>query len=430
MPTTRHTAAPHPRAARHARRLRSRPWLRVTAVTAVAVVAFAGTAAASLYVRLRGNVETVDTSGLVDVPLPTDTEPPDPDDPNAGRAVNLLVIGSDDRSGENGAIGGYVEGQRSDTTLLVHVSADRQRVDVVSIPRDSRVDIPACNLTGGGAIEPRRGNFNDAFALGWDHGHDLESAAACTIMTVYENTGILAEHTVIVDFSGFQGMVDAIGGVSICVPADIDADYVDLTLAAGQHHLDGPTALNFARARKGKGLGDGSDTNRIGNQQRLVAAMVDEVFAKNVLTDVPELVGFLGAATQSLTVDPALKDAMIGLAFSLRSVRAENITFLTVPFVASTEKKNKVDWTAAADTLWANVLADRPLTEAAAPPPGTDGSGGAGGEDGTGGAGGSPAGGAPTGGATSAPPDTPVPSQTRKAGREPFTVNDTTAVCA
>ncbi|WP_343035396.1 LCP family protein, partial [Cellulomonas septica] len=401
-------------------------WLRATAVTAVAVVAFAGTAAASLYVRLRGNVETVDTSGLVDVPLPTDTAPPDPDDPNAGRAVNLLVIGSDDRSGENGTIGGYVDGQRSDTTLLVHLSADRERVDVVSIPRDSRVDIPACNLTGGGAIEPRRGNFNDAFALGWDHGHDLESAAACTIMTVYENTGILAEHTVIVDFSGFQGMVDAIGGVSICVPADIDADYVDLTLAAGQHHLDGPTALNFARARKGKGLGDGSDTNRIGNQQRLVAAMVDEVFAKNVLTDVPELVGFLGAATQSLTVDPALKDSMIGLAFSLRSVRAENITFLTVPFVDSTEKRYKVDWTAEADTLWANLLADRPLTPASAPPPGTDDPGAAGDAGGTGGT--DDAGGAA--GATTAPPGTPVPSQTRKAGHEPFTVNDTTAVCA
>lgn len=397
-------------------------------MTAVAVVAFAGTAAGSLYLRLRGNVETVDTSGLVDVPLPTGTEPPDPDDPDAGRAVNLLVIGSDDRSGANGDIGGFVEGQRSDTTLLVHLSADRERVDVVSIPRDSRVDIPACNLTGGGTIEPRRGSFNDAFALGWDHGGDIASAVACTVMTVYENTGILAEHTVIVDFSGFQGMVDAIGGVSICVPNDIDADYVDLTLAAGQHHLDGPTALNFARARKGEGLGDGSDTNRIGNQQRLVAAMVDEVFAKNVLTDVPELVGFLGAATQSLTVDPGLKDAMIGLAFSLRSVRAENITFLTVPFVDSTEKRYKVDWTAEADTLWANVLADRPLTEAPAPPPGTadpGGTGDAGGADGAGGAVG-----APTGGGTTAAPGTPVPSQTKKAGREPFTVDDTTAVCA
>ncbi|WP_238402473.1 LCP family protein [Cellulomonas sp. H30R-01] len=415
MPTTRHTAAPRPRAARHARRLRGRPWLRVTAVTAVAVVAFAGTTAGALYLRLRANVETVDTSGLIDVPHPTDTEPPDPDDPNAGRAVNLLVIGSDDRSGENGQIGGFVEGQRSDTTLLVHLSADRQRVDVVSIPRDSRVDIPACNLTGGGSIDPRRGNFNDAFALGWDHGGDIASAVACTVMTVYENTGILAEHTVIVDFSGFQGMVEAIGGVSICVPADIDADYVDLTLTAGEHHLDGPTALNFARARKGKGLGDGSDTNRIGNQQRLVAAMVDEVFAKNVLTDVPQLVNFLGAATQSLTVDPALKDSMIGLAFSLRSVRAENITFLTVPFVDSTEKRYKVDWTAEADTLWANVLADAPLTPAPAPPPGTTDGGGTGG--------------AATPPATSAPPQTPAPVETKKAGREPFTVNDTTAVC-
>lgn len=388
------------------------------------VVVFGTTAAGTLYLRLRGNVDTVDPTALLDLPGGAAREP-DPTDPSAGRPVDILVIGSDDRSGKNGEIGGWEEGKRSDTTLLAHVSADRRRVEVVSIQRDVLVDIPACPVTGGGSTTARRDMFNSAFARAYDAGGDLDSAVACTFLTVQENTGILPDHVVVVDFAGFQGMVDAIGGVPICVPQDIDAEYVDLTLSAGNHRLDGPTALAFARARKGKGLGDGSDTNRIGNQQRLVAAVMDEVLAKNLLTDVPQLVGFLGAATRSLTVDPALKDSMLGLAFTLRSVRPEDVTFVTTPWQQNAQDGNRSDWTPAAYEMWANIAADRPALGGPEPTTPTTGA---------------PPG--PTADPTADPtpdparspaattPVTPAPSETRKAGREPFTLDDTTAVCA
>lgn len=430
-----------PRPVRHARGVRRRRAVRAVALTAVAVVAFGGTAVAVTWHHLVGNMETVDVAGLVDdIPQPTPTEPPDPDDAASGRPVNLLVLGSDQRDGRNAEIGGENPGRRSDTTLLVHVSADRTRVEVVSIPRDSLVDVPECPVTGGGTTRASEHTmFNEAFSRGWDAGQDLASAAACTVRTVHANTGVLADHAVVVDFAGFEDMVEAIGGVPICVPQRMRAADAGLDLPAGRHVLDGPTALAFARARDGEeGLGDGSDINRIGNQQRLVAAIVQEVLAKDVLTDVPQLTRFLSAGTSSLTVDEGLKGDALGLVYSLRSLRAEDITFVTVPWAQARSNKYKVEWTAEADELWANVAADRPALgtpgSPAGEPAGTAAPGGTA-PDGTALDGTAPGGTAPGAGGSTAtpgaatPPDAPAPAQTRRAGREPFTANDTTAVC-
>ncbi|VEH26028.1 LCP family protein [Cellulomonas fimi] len=297
---------------------------------------------------------------------------------------------------------------------------------MVSIPRDSLVDIPACPVTGGGTTRASEHTmFNEAFSRGWDAGQDLASAAACTVRTVHASTGVLADHAVVVDFAGFEDMVEAIGGVPICVPQHMRATEAGLDLPAGRHVLDGPTALAFARARDGEeGLGDGSDINRIGNQQRLVAAIVQEVLAKNVLTDVPQLTRFLSAGTSSLTVDEGLKGDALGLVYSLRSLRAEDITFVTVPWTPARTNKNKVDWTAEADELWANVAADRPALGTPGTPAGEPAPGGTAPDATAPGPGESTA----TPGAAT-PPDAPAPSQTRRAGREPFTANDTTAVC-
>ena len=121
--------------------------------------------------------------------MPSPTKEPDPDDPNAGQAVNILILGSDQRDGVNAEIGGEVAGMRSDTTMVLHISADRSRVELVSIPRDSLVDIPSCTMTNGKTTRATHGMFNSAFATGWDNGGDMTSAAACTINTVQQNTG-------------------------------------------------------------------------------------------------------------------------------------------------------------------------------------------------------------------------------------------------
>lgn len=411
----RHASAARPTTVRHARTHHTGRILRGTALVTVAILAFGGTAAYSVYAKLNGNINRVDVSGLIG-PRPTPSE--GGKDPNAGKDVNILLIGSDSREGENGQIGGQVAtSMRSDTTLVMHISADRSRVEMVSIPRDSLVDIPACQTTNGETYPENHAMFNVAFARGWDKGQDLESAAACTWRTVEANTGITIDDFALVDFAGFQTMVDAIGGVPICIPFDMDDRKAKLHIQAGNHELDGKTALAYARSRYNQG-NDGSDTGRIGNQQRLLAAMAAEILKKNVLTDWTELLGLLNAATKSLTTSMSTPD-MAGLAYSARSIRTGNITFMTIPWAPARSDKNRVEWTSEAETVWANIAVDKPMLTGTSQDPAAQPTGAP------------SATASPTPGqtATASPSKTPKPKATRKAGREAFTLDDDTGSC-
>lgn len=380
--------------------------LRGVALTGVAVLVFAVAGGAAVAAKLQGNLDQVDVSALV-APLATPTAAPDPNDPNKGNPVNILVLGSDSRAGVNAQIGGKAEGMRSDTAMVVHISADRSRISVVSIPRDSLVSIPSCTMTNGKTTRATTGMFNSAFATGWDNGGDMASAAACTINTVQHDTGVTINHFVVVDFSGFQQMVQSIGGVPMCIQSKISDKDSGLFLNPGNQVLDGQTALAFARARHN--VGDGSDINRIGNQQQLVAAMVREVLSRDVLTNPGKLVSFLSAATSSLTTDKQMSITdMTGLAYNLRNIDRDNITFMTVPWAPAKSDKNRVEWTSAATQVWADIANDVAPSDATVPAPTATT--------------------APVPGATTAPV-TPTPTQTKKAGKEEFSVADTTAVC-
>lgn len=401
----RHAASERARTTRHARTYRTHNVLRGTAVAVVFVLTFGASAAVAAYRQFSGNVNKVDISALVGddggTSKPTQATPTDPD---AGKAVNLLVLGSDSRSGANGKIGGKVAaGMRSDTAIIVHISADRSRVEAVSIPRDSIVDIPACKATNGKKSYPQRNQmFNAAFATGNDMGRDIASAAACTWKTVEANTGIKLNDYLVVDFEGFERMVNAIGGVPICVPYAMDDPKANnLHLKAGYQTLNGKKALGFARSRHA--VGNGSDIGRIGNQQRLVAAMIKHLLTKDVLTSPTSVLRFLDAATKSLTTNMSITD-MAGLAYNMRSIRGANITFMTIPWEPWPQDHNRVVWKAEAATIWANIAADKPALGETEAPAST-----------------------PTPGST----DTPTPSQgaTKKAGEEAFNVDDTTAVC-
>jgi LCP family protein required for cell wall assembly len=383
--------------------------LRGTALAVTALLAFGVTATATAYTRLQGNIESADVTRLLgdDRPTPTVTESPDPDDPHAGQALNILLIGSDVRVGENAEIGGEVEGMRSDTTIVMHVSADRSRVELVSIPRDTLVDIPACERSDGTASRAQRGQFNAAFSIGSESGQ-VSDAAACTIRTVEENTGVFINDYVVIDFAGFIRMIDALGGVPMCIPNDMSSPKAGLELTAGDHVLDGATALSFARARTGEGLGNGSDLDRLGRQQQLLAATVQTVQSKNLLTDVPQLLNFLNAATSSITASPDLASipTMTGLAFSLRGTLGGNITFMTAPFAEAPSDPNRVVLTEEADALWSAMSADLPLvTPAPEPAP--------------------PATGGPAAPADPAPPA----EETPKPGQDPITADDVSTVC-
>ncbi|MET3975678.1 LCP family protein [Cellulosimicrobium sp. 4261] len=414
----RSAAAARPsRGPAHARRLRNHRVARSVGLVATAVLAFGAVGGASALSNIQGNISSSNIDGL----LTDRPERPDPTDPNAGKPLNILVMGSDERGGDNGHEVEGVEGMRSDTTILVHVSSDRSRMEMISIPRDSRVDVPACNTTSGKTTAPANTRFNAAFANGATVGGDVDSAAACTITTVESLTDVFVDGFVVVDFAGFQNMVTAIGGVPICIPEAIDSPKADLKLDAGWQTLDGAQALGFARARYG--VGDGSDLSRIGRQQQLLAATVNQVLSKNLLSDLGQIYGFVDAGTKSLTMSDNLSSipSLAGLAFSLQGATSGNITFMTVPNAPDPRDPDaKVVWTPEADELWAKVRADEPIV---APVPAAD---------------------QPTGdAATDTPPSPdgedapapepaatdPAPAQTKEAGKEAFSAADETSQC-
>ena len=414
----RHISVPRPRGPRHARRLGGRKALRAVSLTLTTVLLFGVSAFAALGQQLSSNLDTMDVGSLLGGgPTVTASAAPNPVDPNAGNAINILVLGTDMRNGENAAIGGADGSMASDTAIVVHISANRDRVELVSIPRDSLVDIPSCLASNGKTSKAQtRAMFNSAFATGWGLGKDLASAAACTGRTVQNNTGLTIDHFVVVDFSGFQAMVNAIDGVNICIPRDLHDDgYTGLNLTAGQQTLDGVQALQFARARHGN-VGNGGDLDRIGNQQRLIAAIVNQVLSADVLANPAKITSFLSAATQSLTVDSGLNlVTLTGIAYSLHSVRANDITFMTIPVQAAPENANRLVWAPAAKAVWASMVADQPIASTDATATGSPTSSAA-----------------ATGSATasSGTATAPTPSATKEAGKEPFTPADVTAVCS
>lgn len=353
----------------HARSVHERRWPRVAGLALVGALAAGASGAAALASQVGTNVTTVGSVAdvLAEAAGEQTDQAPDPWD---GRAVDLLLLGSDDRSGENAAIGGAEDGMRADTTLLAHVSADRTRIEITSLPRDTRARIPACPVdTAGGMSSPREDKFNAAFATGALSG-DVGLAAACTALTVREMTGVEVDAFMIVDFAGFQGMVDAVGGVEVCVPEPlVDGRYTALNLPAGRHVLLGQQALDYVRARHVEGT-DGTDLSRIERQQNFLGALVRKVTGSDVLTSPAATLSFVDAATSSLTVSSELSGSQVmGLVWSMRELRPQDVTFVTVPW--RYDAQGWVEWTSEADVLWQRLLADQPLVPPAPEPTAT-----------------------------------------------------------
>lgn len=422
---------------RHALALKNRVVLRSIAFFLLGILTFGLTGIASAYVILEGNLKKYDINEFLPQGNRPTAQPEDPNDPHAGQALNILVIGSDVRDGENAKLGGKVEGMRSDTTMILHIAADRSRAEFISIPRDSMVPIPSCKLGDGSWSYPQSmAMFNEAFAIGGADGN-VGAAAACTWQTVEQATGVRIDDFVVLDFKSVVTTVDALGGVPVCIREDIDSPKANLKLSAGMQTLDGKQALGYARARTGKGLGDGSDIGRIERQKQLMGAMVRHVMSKNLLTDSPALYRVLDAVTESLSVSNGLSSipGLVGLARSFQDVPAKNVMFYTVPWAAYPQDPNRIIWTEEAHYLWDAIAEDRPILD---PEPeiedgagsADDGSspsdGGGSGESGAGSGSGEGAGDSDSGdsgaaddggadepGSGSTPTNTPSPSQTQ-----------------
>lgn len=295
------------------RRRRWRRWVALGSAGAVLAGAGAGWA---LYLKLNGNIHT--DSATERELRKWESERPPAGPPNA---ENLLLIGSDSRKGGNRKYG-RGRGQRSDTTMLLHLAADRKSATAVSIPRDLMVQVPHCKRSDGAETEPQLAQFNWAFGFG---------GAACTIRTVEKMTSIRIDHYMIIDFVGFKKMVDAVDGVEVCLPKAVHDEQANLRLPAGRQTLHGEAALGYVRARKN--LGNGSDTQRMERQQRFLGALVKKVQSNGVLLNPTKLYPVLDAATSSLTTDAELASlrGLYELVRSSRRIPTDRVQFLTVP---------------------------------------------------------------------------------------------------
>ncbi|WP_275007210.1 LCP family protein [Promicromonospora iranensis] len=406
---------------------------RVVGMVLVAVLSLATAGGVTAVTRLTGNIDTAEMTALG----PDRPEVVLPEDPNAGTPLNIVIMGSDSRGGDNADLaGGDDPGARSDTTVIMHISGDRSRVEMISIPRDTTVDIPSCTTEDGTTTpELYSTKFNAAFSQGVLYGGDVASGALCTVKAIEELTGVFMNGFIVVDFAGFSSMVDAVGGVDVCVEEPIYAKEANnLSLDVGTHTLKGVKALDYARARKGDGLGDGSDLGRIGRQQEVMASLARKVLSQEVLTNPAKSLKFLNAVTDSLTMNQELAsiDGLAGLAYSMRNVRPDTITFMTVPNEYDPVQTANVLWTDEAVQLWDNLKHDRPVdfdpdapsADASPSAPSDDasaessaGTGDAGTETGN------------EGGKRSSSDPAPESTEIKQAGEEAFTGADTTKVC-
>ncbi|MEV5532420.1 LCP family protein [Streptomyces prunicolor] len=327
-------------------RRRRRRWVRGVGLGVAVVVVGAAGVGWAVYAKLDSNI-TPDNAAAAELARYEKERPT----ALVKGAQNILLIGSDSRSGDGNAEYGRDSGtERSDTTILLHLAADRRSATAVSLPRDLMVDVPGCLRPDGTRTEPMFAMFNYAFQVG---------GSGCTIRTVEKLTNVRIDHHMVVDFHGFKDMVDAVDGVDVCLKAPIRDKAAKLRLPAGKVTLDGEQALGYVRARKS--LGDGSDTDRMDRQQGFLGALVNKVQSDDVLFNPVKLYPVLDAATSSLTTDPELANlrGLYELVRGLRNIPTEHVQFLTVPresYIYNANRDQLVE--PEAEKLFARLRAD------------------------------------------------------------------------
>ena len=245
-------------------------------------------------------------------------------------AMNLLLVGSDNRQGLTNDqirelwVGGtdIAAGARSDTMLLVHISKNRDSAVIVSLPRDSLVTIPEhVSSSDSTKIVPARQNkLNAAFSFG---------GAPLLIETLEGETGLRIDHYIEINYLGFTNIIDALGGIDVCVKKDINDSKSALKLSAGLQTLDGIQALKYVRTRQFDGLGD---IGRMKRQQEFMSAVLRKATSTGTLLNPIKLVSFLNAAIKTVTTDNEFnKNDLLTLGKQLKNLSADRVRTLTVP---------------------------------------------------------------------------------------------------
>lgn len=275
--------------------------LALLAVMAVAAMAY-----------LHHQIDEVDRiEGVFDDLGP---RPERPTTGSAAEAINVLLLGTDRRSevattGDTARAAAWVPGaQRSDAMMMIHISADRDQVTAVSLPRDSWVEVPGYGMA----------KINAAFSYG---------GPSLAIQTVERLTDVRIDHVAVVDWEGFRELTDAVGGVPVQVPQTVYDSARDITWTAGEHLLNGQEALDYVGQRYGL---PGGDLDRVRRQQAVLATLAEESLEQR---NSPRLVlDFVGMLTRHVSVDDEWSTSeLTSLAWSLRHVGNDDVRYLTAP---------------------------------------------------------------------------------------------------
>ena len=318
---------------------------------AVSMVLVLGAGGVLVYLKLNANLQSapLDLGG---------TQAREKTDPFGRAPVNVLLIGSDTRSNHADCkLGGDCGpgASHADVEMLVHLSADRSNATIMSIPRDTIVNVPQCTDASHHVYPAEQAvQITDSLQNG---------GPGCTVATVHALTGITIDHFVMIDFSGVVNMADDVGGVPVCVSANVYDPQSHLRLTKGTHVIAGVQALEFLRTRHGFLFG--GDVYRTQAQHMYLSALIRKMKSASTLANPVTLYRLANDATKAATVDPGLDSiaAITGLATDLNKVPAKRITFVTMPNVPYPGNNN---WLSpampAAQQLFNDILTDTPLT--------------------------------------------------------------------
>ncbi|WP_406508340.1 LCP family protein [Streptomyces sp. NBC_00212] len=348
----------HRRSGRRKRGKRKYRILRWTAITLAVLILGTATAGYLYYQHLNNSIRKGDRSaGGSDAKKSA---------PNADgqTPLNILLVGSDSRaSDDNVKLGGGKDirdgDAHADVQMLLHVSADRKNASVVSIPRDTRVDMPQCKDTEKNKTYPATNAIiNEALGRG---------GAGCVLDTWEKLTGIYIDHWMMVDFAGVVAISDAVGGADVCVKQNIDDHSTKLQkggsglhLTAGNHTVKGEQALQWLRTRHAFG----SDIGRSQAQHMYMNSVIRNLKDQDAFTDTGRLMGIAETAVKALKVSSELNvKKLFDLGMELKDIPMDRINMLTMPRLPDPKDPDAhvVPDRAKADALWAMLRDDKPL---------------------------------------------------------------------
>ncbi|MFP7833409.1 LCP family protein [Marisediminicola sp. LYQ134] len=321
--------------------------VRVIAMAAAVLLVATVSVTAITAARLAGNVETVALPGE------------DAAAPVVGLGAfeggfDMLIVGSDECV-DTGGCPDRTE-KLNDFTMLLHVADDQQSAVAVTFPRDLIVPIPPCPREDGS------GTYN-AMSAQQINVTLTYGGLPCTALTVTALTGVEIPYGAIMTFEGVRQISSAIGGVDVCIDAPIFDPFSGLDLpTAGLHSVEGEQALQFLRTRHG--IGDGSDTGRIGAQQSFLSSMMRKIKSEETLTDFTKVFSLADAASRNMTVSENLKNVntLAAMALVFRDIPLENITFVKYPAAPGIDNPSRVfPITSSADALFERIAAGLPV---------------------------------------------------------------------